>query len=172
MADKKDTTESRHVLALTVDNEAGVLGRVVGLFSGRGYNIHSLTVSEVDHEEHLSRITVVTSAPLHVIDHIVTLLDRLVPVHKVRDLTQEGPFIERGLLLLKVKAEGDKRAEILHLADASKASEVDTTDQSFTFQLVDVSSKLTEFVDAMKPYGIIELCRTGITAMARGSEGF
>lgn len=165
-------TEERHVLALTVDNEAGVLGRVVGLFSGRGYNIHSLTVSEIDAKDHLSRITIVTAAPPHVVKHILTLLERLVPVHTVRDLTVDGEFVERGLILVKVSAPEAKRSEILHLADDFKAKEVDTTDSSFVFQLVDMPSKLDEFLQVLQPYGIIEVARTGITAIARGAQGF
>jgi acetolactate synthase-1/3 small subunit len=162
----------RHVLALVVDNEAGVLGRVVGLFSGRGYNIHSLTVSEVDKEKKLSRITISTSAPPAVISHIVTLLERIVPVHKVRDLSAEGSFVERALVLIKVKAIGSKRAEILHFADSFNACEVDSTDKSFVFELADIPDKLNEFIEIMKPYGIIEYSRTGVTALARGAEEF
>jgi len=167
-----EKNEERHILALTVDNEAGVLGRVVGLFSGRGYNIHSLTVSEVDKEKKLSRITVTTSAPPAVIAHIVTLLERLVPVHKVRDLTTDGAFVERALVLIKVKAISEKRTEILHLADSFGAREVDGTDKSFVFELSDIPGKLNEFIEIMKPYGIIEYSRTGVTALARGAEGF
>lgn len=164
--------EEQHVLALIVDNEAGVLGRVVGLFSGRGYNIDSLTVSEVDAEKRLSRITITTSAPPAIVAHIVTLLERIIPVHKVRDLTAEGSFVERGLVLIKVNAVGTNRAEILHLADNYNASEVDSTDKSFVFELSDIPSKLDEFIELMKPYGIIEYSRTGITALARGCSGF
>ena len=169
---KKDTHEERHVLSLVLDNEAGALGRVVGLFASRGYNIHSLTVSEIDHQAHLSRITIVTSAPLHVIEHIVALVERLVPVHKVRDLTTEGACVEQGLLLVKVAAQGAARAELLHLADQCEALQVDATDRSFIFQLTDISSKLDEFVELLRPYGIIEVARTGITAMGRGADGF
>ncbi len=164
--------EQRHVLAVLVDNEAGVLGRVVGLFSGRGHNIHSLTVSEVDKEKKLSRITITTSAPEHTVAHIVTLIEKIVPVHKVTDLTVQGPFVEKALALVKVKASGDKRAEILHLADSFDAKEVDTTDKTFVFQIADLPSKLDEFLIAMKPYGIVEYARTGVTAIARGAEGF
>jgi len=164
--------EERHILALIVDNEAGVLGRVVGLFSGRGYNIHSLTVSEVDKAKKLSRITISTSAPPAVIAHIVTLLERLVPVHKVRDLTSDGAFVERALVLIKVKAVSEKRAEILHLADSFGAREVDGAGKSFIFELADIPGKLSEFIETMQPYGIIEYSRTGVTALARGSEGF
>jgi acetolactate synthase-1/3 small subunit len=167
-----DTLDERHVLAVLVDNEAGVLGRVVGLFSGRGHNIHSLTVSEVDKEKKLSRITITTSAPKHTVAHIVTLIEKIVPVHKVTDLTVEGPFVEKALALVKVKATGDKRAEVLHLADSFDAKEVDATDKTFVFQITDLPSKLNEFLDAMKPYGIVEYARTGVTAIARGAEGF
>jgi len=169
---KKDTREERHVLSLILDNEAGALGRVVGLFASRGYNIHSLTVSEVDHQAHLSRITIVTAAPLHVVDHILTLVERLVPVHKVKDLTVDGSYVEKGLLLVKVKAPAEVRAELLHLADQCEALQVDATDRSFIFQLTDISSKLDEFLELLRPYGIIEVSRTGITAMARGAEEF
>ncbi len=168
----RDMTQERHVLALIVDNEAGVLGRVVGLFSGRGYNIHSLTVSEIDTVKKLSRITIATSAPPHVVAHIVTLLEKLIPVHKVQDLTIQGAHVEKGLTLLKVKAAGNKRMEILHLADSFGAKEVDSTDKSFVFQLTDIPTKLDEFIESMKPYDIIEYARTGITAIARGGEEF
>ncbi len=169
---KKDKTELRHVLSLLLDNEAGALGRVVGLFSSRGYNIHSLTVSEVDDERNLSRITIVTAAPLHVIEHIVTLLERLVPVHKVRDLTTEGAHVEKSLLLVKVKAVGANRQELLHLADQYEAKQVDITDSSFIFELTDITTKLDEFIEVINPYGIIEIARTGVTAMGRGHESF
>lgn len=164
--------DERHVLSLVVDNEAGVLGRVVGLFSGRGYNIHSLTVSEIDPDSHVSRITITTEAPPHVIKHIVTLLERLIPVHKVRDLTEEGSYVAKGLVLVKVSAEGEARQELIHLADEWGAKQVDATDTSFVFQLTDIPSKLNEFIDVMEPYGIIETARTGITAIARGVKGF
>jgi acetolactate synthase-1/3 small subunit len=163
--------QDRHVLALLVDNEAGVLGRVVGLFSGRGYNIHSLTVAEIDTKRKLSRITITTYAPEQVIAHIITLLEKLVPVHQVRDLTAEGPFVQRGLLLVKVHAPKAKREEILHLADNFGALEVDTTSESFMFELNDIPSKLNEFEEAMSTYGIIEIARTGVTALARGKDG-
>ncbi len=168
---KKDKQEARHVLSLVLDDEAGALGRVVGLFSSRGYNIHSLTVSEMDKDKNLSRITIVTSAPIHVIEHITALLERLIPVYKVRDLTTEGPFVEKSLLLIKV-AIGNKRSELLNLASQYEALQVDATDSSFIFQLTDISSKLDEFVDLMRNYGIIEIARTGVTAMARGNQEF
>lgn len=169
---KKNLEETRNVLSLILDNEAGALVRVVGLFSSRGYNIHSLTVSEVDHDQKLSRITIVTQAPRHVVEHILTLLERLIPVHKARNLTADGVCVEKGLLLIKVKASSSKRAELLHLADQFEALQVDATDKSFIFQLTDISSKLEEFVEVLRPYGIIETARTGITAMLRGSDSF
>lgn len=166
----KETKEEKHVLAILLDNEAGALGRVVGLFSGRGYNISSLTVSNVDSKKNLSRITVTTSAPEHVIKHIVNLLERLIPVHKVIDLTANGEFIQRGLLLIKVQAIGNARQEIIHLADEFSAKEVDTTATSFVFQLSDIPSKIDEFIEIMKTYGILEIARTGITALSRGND--
>lgn len=159
----------RHVLTVMVDNEAGVLARVVGLFSGRGYNIDSLTVSEIDRENKISRITIATFAPPQVIEHIVNLIERIVPVHKVKDLTAQGAYVEKALALVKVSAEGDKRAEILHLADNFGATEVDSTEKSFAFQITDLPAKLDEFVELLKPYGIIEYSRTGVTAIARGA---
>ena len=155
-----------------LDNEAGALSRVVEVFSSRGYNIHSLTVAELCSETKISRITITTSAPLHVIRHMVTLLERLIPVYKVRDLTSEGPRIEKGLLLIKLRAEGTKRQELLHLAQQFEALQVDTTETSFVFQLTDIPSKLNEFVDVMSAFEIIEMSRTGVTAMARGAEPF
>ncbi|PIR38660.1 MAG: acetolactate synthase small subunit [Alphaproteobacteria bacterium CG11_big_fil_rev_8_21_14_0_20_39_49] len=167
-----EQTQERHILAVLVDNEAGVLGRVVGLFSGRGYNIDSLTVSEVNKEKGLSRITITTFAEQKVVDHIVTLIERIVPVHKVHNLTADGAFVERTLALVKVKAIKDKRAEILHLADSFNAKEVDSTEKSFVFEISDNPSLVNEFLAAMKQYGILEFARTGITAIARGSEEF
>lgn len=172
MPPKIDAPEDRHVLSLLVDNEAGTLGRVAGLFSGRGYNIHSLTVAEVDPDKNVSRITITTYAPKHVIEHIITLLEKLVPVHKVKDLTTEGPYVERGLVLIKVKANSQKRDEILRVADTFGAEEVDSTSDSFVFELNDIPAKLNEFIDVIRPYGIIELSRTGITAISRGNKPF
>jgi acetolactate synthase-1/3 small subunit len=167
-----EQTQERHILAVLVDNEAGVLGRVVGLFSGRGYNIDSLTVSEVDKDKGLSRITITTIAEKKVVDHIVNLIERIVPVHKVRNITVDGPFVERTLALVKVKAVKDKRAEILHMADSFSAKEVDSTDKSFVFEISDNPSLVNEFLASMKQYGILEFARTGITAISRGSEEF
>jgi acetolactate synthase-1/3 small subunit len=159
-----------HTIALLVDNEAGVLARVIGLFSGRGYNIESLTVARVDGARNLSRITVVTSGTEMVIEQIKAQLDRLVPVHKVTDLTMSGPSLERELALIKVASSGEKRVEALRLADAFRARVVDSTNQSFVFELTGSTSKIDAFIDLMKALGLVELSRTGVVAIARGAE--
>jgi acetolactate synthase-1/3 small subunit len=161
----------RHTMAVLVDNEAGVLARVIGLFSGRGYNIESLTVAEVNHAEELSRITVVTSGTPMVIEQIKAQLERLVPVHKVSDLTVEGPSVERELALVKVAGTGDARVESLRLADAFRARVIDTTTGSFTFEITGNSEKIDAFVDLMKPLGLVDVSRTGVVAIRRGAEG-
>ena len=160
----------RHVLSLIVDNEAGVLMRVVGMFSGRGYNIHSLTVSEIDSARNLSRITIATYAPDRVINLMISLLERLIPVHEAKVLSRGATFVERGLILLKVSAPKEKREEVLELAHRFHAQEVDSSPDSFIFELSDITAKLDEFIALMQPYGIIELARTGITALTRGTE--
>lgn len=159
-----------HTIALLVDNEAGVLARVIGLFSGRGYNIESLTVAQVDGSRNLSRITVVTSGTEMVIEQIKAQIDRLVPVHKVTDLTIGGPSLERELALIKVASTGEKRVEALRLADAFRARVVDSTSQSFVFELTGSTSKIDAFIDLMKGLGLVELSRTGVVAIARGPE--
>ncbi|MBI1181543.1 MAG: acetolactate synthase small subunit [Alphaproteobacteria bacterium] len=161
----------RHTMAVIVDNEAGVLARVIGLFSGRGYNIESLTVAETNHAEGLSRITVVTRGTPMVIEQIKAQLDRLVPVHKVSDLTVEGPSVERELALVKVAATGEARVESLRLADAFRARVIDTTTGSFTFEITGNSDKIDAFVDLMKPLGLVDVSRTGVVAIRRGAEG-
>ncbi|WP_102223628.1 acetolactate synthase small subunit [Acidimangrovimonas sediminis] len=158
-----------HTLAVLVDNEAGVLARVIGLFSGRGYNIESLTVAEVDHEGHLSRITVVTSGTPQVIDQIKAQLGRMVPVHEVHDLTAEGPAVQRELALFKVTGQGDARVEALRLADIFRASVVDTTLESFVFEITGTAEKIDAFADLMRPLGLREMARTGVAALARGA---
>ncbi|RXF74344.1 acetolactate synthase small subunit [Hansschlegelia zhihuaiae] len=159
-----------HTLAILVDNEPGVLARVIGLFSGRGYNIDSLTVSEVSHEGHLSRITVVTTGPADVVEQIKTQLDRLVPVHSVLDLTLTGRALERELMLIKVKGKGEMRVEALRIAEAFRARVIDATVESFVFELTGKPDKLDQFILLMTPLGLIEVARTGVAAMARGSE--
>lgn len=165
------TAIETHTLVVEVDNEPGVLARVVGLFSGRGYNIESLTVSETEHAEHVSRVTVVTTGTPSVIEQIKAQLNRLVPVHKVVDLTETGRALERELMLVKVRGKGDARVEALHLADAFRARVIDATTESFVFELTGKSDKLDQFVELMRPVGLVEVSRTGIAAIARGPEG-
>ncbi|MBS8228713.1 acetolactate synthase small subunit [Vannielia litorea] len=160
-----------HTLAVLVENEAGVLARVIGLFSGRGYNIESLTVAEVDHEGHRSRITIVTTGTPSIIEQIKAQLGRLVPVHDVHDLTVEGPSVERELALFKVEGTGDERVEALRLADVFRANVVDSTLNSFTFEITGPSDKIDAFADLMRPLGLKETARTGIVALARGEKG-
>ncbi len=166
----EETTE-RHTISVLVDNEPGVLARVVGLFSGRGYNIESLTVAEVEHQKALSRITIVTSGTPMVIVQIKAQLDRVVPVHKVTDLTEEGPHIERELALIKVSGSGEKRVESLRIADIFRARVVDSTIESFVFELTGSTEKLAAFINLMIPLGFVEVSRTGVVAIARGPEG-
>ena len=157
-----------HTLTILVDNEAGVLARVIGLFSGRGYNIDSLTVAEVDHEGHLSRITIVTTGTPQVIEQIKAQLGRIVPVHEVHDLTVEGPHVERELALLKVGGKGEKRLEALRLADIFRANVVDSTLDNFTFQITGAPEKVDAFAELMRPLGLVEIARTGVAALSRG----
>jgi len=160
--------ERYHTIAVMVDNEAGVLARVIGLFSGRGYNIESLVVAEVDTEERLSRITLVTYGTPMVIDQIKAQLERLVPVHKVMDLTVEGPSVERELALIKVRGVGDNRVESLRIADIFRASVVDSTAESFVFEMTGSTDKLDAFIELMKPLGLVDVSRTGVVAISRG----
>ena len=162
----------RHTIAVLVDNEPGILARVVGLFSGRGYNIDSLTVAEVDRSNNLSRITVVTSGTRMIIEQIKAQLSRLVPVRKVHDLTDEGPFVERELALIKVAGRGETRIESLRLADVFRARVVDSTTASFVFELTGSSEKLNAFIGLMEPLGLVEVSRTGSVAISRGASSF
>ncbi|RPF70400.1 acetolactate synthase small subunit [Aurantiacibacter spongiae] len=160
----------RHVLNVTVDNEPGILAKITGLFTARGYNIDSLTVADISEDHHISRITVVTNGPPQVIDQIMAQLDRLVPVHKVVDLTEEGPHVERELALIKVRGRGDDRVEALRLADVFRARPVDTTTESFIFELTGPPDKIDSFVALMREIGLVEVGRTGIVGMMRGSQ--
>jgi acetolactate synthase-1/3 small subunit len=160
----------KRTLAVLVDNEPGVLARVIGLFSGRGYNIESLTVAETDHTGRRSRITIVTSGTAMVIEQIKAQLGRLVPVHDVRDLTVDGPSVERELALVKVASSGDKRVEALRLKDAFRAQVVDSTLGSFVFELTGSPQKIDAFVDLMRPLGLVDVARTGVAAITRGAE--
>ncbi|MEO1551402.1 MAG: acetolactate synthase small subunit [Pseudomonadota bacterium] len=165
LGDQQET----HTLTVLVDNEAGVLARVIGLFSGRGYNIDSLTVAEVDHAGHRSRITIVTTGTPAVIEQIKAQLTRMVPVHSVNDLTVEGASVERELALVKVAGTGDKRVEAMRSAEVFRAQVVDITLESFVFELTGTPDKIDAFVVLMKPLGLIEVSRTGVAAMARGT---
>jgi acetolactate synthase I/III small subunit len=166
-----DATE-RHTIAVLVNNEPGVLARVIGLFSGRGYNIESLTVAEVDRSNSLSRITVVTSGTPMIIEQIKAQLSRLVPVHKVHDLTDEGPSVEREMALIKVAGKGESRIESLRLADIFRARVVDSTTESFVFEMTGAAEKLNAFIALMEPLGLVEVSRTGAVAIARGPARF
>jgi acetolactate synthase-1/3 small subunit len=160
-----------HTLSVLVDNEPGVLARVIGLFAGRGYNIESLTVSETEHRQHLSLITIVTTGTPMVIEQIKNQLDRLVPVHHVVDMTTAGNAIERELAMVKVKGKGENRVEALRLADAFRARVIDATTESFVFEITGASEKIEQFISLMLPLGLIEVARTGIAAIMRGPEG-
>lgn len=167
---KKPEEKHRHIIACLVDNEFGVLARVIGLFSGRGYNIESLTVAEVSHAENLSRITVVTSGNDMVINQIKALLERLIPVHKVVDLSIEGPHVERELALVKVASIGESRVEALRIADIFRGRVMDSAVNSFVFEVTGTPEKIDAFIDLMRPLGLVETCRTGSIAISRGKK--
>lgn len=166
----KHMESERHTLSILVDNESGVLARIVGLFSARGYNIESLTVADVTADHAVSRITVVTSGPPPIIEQIIAQLDRLVPVHRVLDLTVIGPHVEREMALVKVAGVGDKRVEALRLADIFRARPVDTTTGSFVFEVSGSTEKVNQFIALMREVGLVEVARTGVVAIARGAE--
>ena len=169
--------DERHTLSVLVDNEPGVLARVIGLFSGRGYNIDSLTVSETEHEKHLSRITIVTTGTPSVLEQIKLQLDRMVPVHRVVDLTLRArdlghdKALERELALVKVAGKGDNRVEALRLAEAFGAVISDANTNHFVFEITGRANKIDQFISIMTPLGLVEVCRTGIAAMNRGKAG-
>jgi acetolactate synthase-1/3 small subunit len=168
--EKQEQKLETHTMSVLVDNEPGVLARVIGLFSGRGYNIESLTVSETEHEAHLSRITIVTTGTPMVIEQIKHQLDRLVPVHSVTDLTVLGHPIERELAMVKVVGTGEKRVEALRLAEAFRAQVIDASIDHFVFEVTGRQSKIEQFITLMQPLGLVEVCRTGLAAIARGAE--
>ena len=159
-----------HTFSILVENEPGVLARVIGLLSGRGYNIDSLTVAEVDDAEHLSKITIVSSGTQMVLEQIRAQLERLVPVRAVSDLTVDGPSVERELALIKVSGEGESRVESLRIADIFRAHVVDSTNESFVFEIVGSTDKLDAFINLMKPLGLVDVSRTGVVAIARGAK--
>lgn len=161
--------ESR-TLAVVVDNEPGVLARVIGLFSGRGYNIDSLTVTETEHQKHISRITIITQGTPMVIEQIKHQLERLVPVHYVTDLTEEGDPLEREMALIKVQGRGDKRIEAMRMAEIFRASVIDASTEHFVFEVTGKSSKIEQFINIMAELGMVEVARTGIAAISRGQN--
>ena len=161
----------RHVLTVTVDNEAGILARIAGMFTARGYNIDSLTVADISENHAISRITIVTQGPPQVIDQIRAQLERLVSVHRVVDLTETGKHVERELALVKVKGTGEHRVEALRLADVFRAKVVDTTTSSFIFELTGAPDKIDSFIALMRELGLVEVGRTGIAGMMRGAKG-
>ena len=161
----------RHVLTVTVDNEPGILAKITGLFTARGYNIDSLTVADITEDHAVSRITIVTNGPPQVIDQIEAQLERLVPVHRVIDLTEAGPHVERELALIKVAGTGDKRVEALRVAEIFRAHVVDTTTTSFVFELTGAPEKINSFIALMRGLGLVEVGRSGVVGMMRGAEG-
>jgi len=166
---KQQATE-RHTLSITVDNESGILARIAGLFSSRGYNIDSLTVADITEDEKVSRITIVTNGTPEVIEQVVAQLDRMVPVHKVTDLSVLGPHVERELALVKVVGTGDHRIEALRLAEVYRARVVDSTTSSFIFEVTGGTEKIDKFLELMREVGLVEVARTGVAAIARGKE--
>jgi len=167
---KSEERLETHTMSVLVDNEPGVLARVIGLFAGRGYNIESLTVSETEHEAHLSRITIVTTGTPMVIEQIKNQLDRLVPIHSVTDLTVMGNPIERELAMVKVAGLGEKRVEALRLAEAFRAQVIDASTEHFVFEITGKQSKIEQFISLMQPLGLVEVSRTGLAAISRGPD--
>ncbi len=169
---EKDNNKNNNIkiyaLSVLVDNEAGALARVVSMFSARGFNIDTLTVAQVETDENLSRITITTSSTDKVIEQVKAQLERLVPVHKVVDLGMEGTFVSRELVFAKVKCRGEKRLEALRTADIFRAKVVDSTKESFIFELTGSSDKLDAFITLMKDLGLVEVARTGAVAISRG----
>jgi len=166
----REEAAERHTLSIVVDNEAGILARIAGLFTARGYNITSLTVADVTEDHRVSRITIVTHGPPEVIDQIIAQLDRLVPVHRVSDLTDLGPHVERELALVKVAGVGEHRIEALRLAEVYRARVVDSTIASFVFEVTGSPEKIDKFLELMREVGLVEVARTGVAAIARGKE--
>ena len=166
----KEGAKERHTLSVTVDNEAGVLARIAGMFTARGYNIESLTVADITEDEAISRITIVTSGTPEIIDQIHAQLERLVNVHRVTDLTELGPHVERELALVKVKGTGEHRIEALRLAEVYRAHVVDATISSFVFEVTGTTEKIDKFLELMREIGLVEVARTGVAAIVHGKE--
>ena len=174
---KETEQPENHTLSVLVDNEPGVLARVIGLFSGRGYNIESLTVSETEHEKHLSRITIVTRGTPHVLEQIKHQLERIVPVHRVVDLSVRAGARPGAAARARTgagqggRARATHRVEALRLADAFRANVIDANTEHFIFEITGKVSKIEQFIAIMKPLGLVEVCRTGVAAMNRGPQG-
>ena len=162
----------RHTIAVLVDNEPGILARVIGLFSGRGYNIESLTVAETDRKAHTSRVTIVTRGTPHVLSQIEAQLNKMVSTRHVQDVTRDPNGVERELALVKVKGSGSERVEALRVSDIFRAKVIDTTHESFVFELTGAPTKIDKFVDLMRPLGLVEVSRTGVLSISRGVEVF
>ena len=165
-----DEESVSRTLAVIVDNEPGVLARVIGLFSGRGYNIDSLTVTETEHEKHISRITIITKGTPMVIEQIKNQLERLVPVHYVDDLTENAVPLEREMALVKVMGKGEGRIEALRMAEIFRASVIDASTSHFVFEITGRTSKIEQFISIMTDLGSVDVARTGIAAIARGPD--
>lgn len=166
----EDEPENLATFAILVDNEPGVLHRLVGLFAARGYNIESLTVAETDRRAHTSRVTIVTRGAPHVLEQIEAQLEKMVATRHVQDVTRDPNGLERELALVKVRSTGVERVEALRVADIFRAKVIDTTHESFVFELTGASSKIDKFVDLMRPLGLVELSRTGVLSITRGAE--
>ncbi|HVY13162.1 MAG TPA: acetolactate synthase small subunit [Alphaproteobacteria bacterium] len=160
----------RHVFSVLVNDEPGVLARVIGLFSGRGYNIESLTVANVDPEKALSRITIVSSGTPQILEQIEAQLNRIVPVRKVVDLTREGPVVEREMALVKVNGKGDKRMEALKVAEAARAVSRDASPDAFIFEITGAPEQIDDFINLMRPLGLVEVVRSGVLGLSRGGK--
>ena len=170
LEERHDPNET-HTLSVLVANEPGVLARVIGLFSGRGYNIESLTVSETESQKHLSRITIVTTGTPMVIQQIKHQLDRMIPVYRVIDMTLTGRSIERELAMVKLRGTGEPRIEAMRMAEAFRARVIDASSDSLVFEITGNSAKVNQFIELMRPLGLVEVSRTGVAAIARGAEG-
>jgi acetolactate synthase-1/3 small subunit len=165
-----EEAESLATFAVLVDNEPGVLHRLVGLFAARGYNIESLTVAETDHKAHTSRVTIVTRGTQHVLAQIEAQLTKMVSTRHVQDVTRDPNGLERELALVKVVGSGPDRVEALRVADIFRAKVIDTTHESFVFELTGAPSKIDKFTDLMRPLGLKEVSRTGVLSIQRGVE--
>ena len=163
-------SSERHVLNVTVDNEPGILAKITGMFTARGYNIDSLTVADISEDHAISRITIVTNGPPPVINQIHAQLERLVPVHTVTDLTEEGPYVERELAMVKVAGQGEARVEALRIAELFRVNVVDTTTQSFVFEITGAPDKIDSFIALMRELGLVEVGRSGVVGMMRGPK--